>query len=289
MPRSSLLAEDDDFDLAGGGGSGPRQPRLPPLLPVRGVETGSVFHEGVWPPPSERSRLEDPIRAGSNVDLNSIVDDVMGTPVNNDHSRWSSTDTAGSSVPLLPASAMAAAATGKRKGNRPSFGGGPSETSPLNPGGHDRQRSIDSNGTFGSPSSPDYSALPPGAAAPILRGTSVSTTGSPRTERRAPSGFGSLMVVNASPSEEDENAMPLVDLTPGTEEPLREIPPLYHMIRRDTEQSLTSKPSSYSQVSNGEDEPAAEGSTAAGGGGADTNAEQRDGNDETTPTFGQAL
>lgn len=49
----------------------------PQLLRSRASQTGSIFHEGVWPPPGRP--LEDPIRAGSRVDLGSIVDNVMGT------------------------------------------------------------------------------------------------------------------------------------------------------------------------------------------------------------------
>jgi len=54
----------------------------PQLLRARGSETGSIFHEGVWPPPGEESRLVDPLtNASSHVDLSRIVDDIMG---NND-------------------------------------------------------------------------------------------------------------------------------------------------------------------------------------------------------------
>ena len=56
-------------------------PSPPILLRARGSETGSIFHEDVWPPPAETSRLVDPIvQASSQVDLSSIVDDVMGPP-----------------------------------------------------------------------------------------------------------------------------------------------------------------------------------------------------------------
>ncbi|THH04993.1 hypothetical protein EW145_g5115, partial [Phellinidium pouzarii] len=50
-------------------------PRL--LRPVTS-KTGSYFQEAVWPPPAEGSLLRDPLMAASNVDLKSIVDDVMG-------------------------------------------------------------------------------------------------------------------------------------------------------------------------------------------------------------------
>jgi hypothetical protein len=53
----------------------------PRVMRARGSETGSVFAENVWPPPSERSRLVDPLLAASSqVSLHDIVDDVMGHP-----------------------------------------------------------------------------------------------------------------------------------------------------------------------------------------------------------------
>jgi len=49
------------------------------LMRVRGSETGSMFHEGVWPPPGEGATLVDPkLRSLSQVDLTGIVDSVMG-------------------------------------------------------------------------------------------------------------------------------------------------------------------------------------------------------------------
>jgi hypothetical protein len=51
----------------------------PRLLRPRASETGSIFHEGgIWPPPSDGSKLVDPILAGSNINLSNIVNDVMG-------------------------------------------------------------------------------------------------------------------------------------------------------------------------------------------------------------------
>ena len=71
QPRSLLLAGEDDFDRG--------DPEFTPmLLRPRGNDTGSVFSEGVWPPPSERSRLTDPLLAASAVTFDNIVDDVMG-------------------------------------------------------------------------------------------------------------------------------------------------------------------------------------------------------------------
>jgi hypothetical protein len=64
-------------------------PRVPPteatqymsqhLMHARGSETGSMFHEGVWPPLEEGAILVDPIlRSSSQVDLTGTVDSVMG-------------------------------------------------------------------------------------------------------------------------------------------------------------------------------------------------------------------
>jgi hypothetical protein len=50
------------------------------LMRARGSETGSMFHEGVWPPPGDGAQLVDPIlRSSSEVDLAGIVDSVMGS------------------------------------------------------------------------------------------------------------------------------------------------------------------------------------------------------------------
>ncbi|KAF9788313.1 hypothetical protein BJ322DRAFT_1106319 [Thelephora terrestris] len=58
-------------------GSSDQSPRL---LRPRASDTGSIFHEGgVWPPPSDSSRLVDPILASSNINLSNIIDDVMGS------------------------------------------------------------------------------------------------------------------------------------------------------------------------------------------------------------------
>jgi len=203
----------------------------------------------------------------------------MGASTDNIHGRWSSSDTAASSAPLLSAgpvapSAYAAVVSGKRKGYR----GTASETSPLNPSAHNRQQSQDSSGDYSSPS--DYSGLPPGAAPPIIRGKSISTTGSPRRVP-GPSGIGNLIVVNASPGEEEANSMPLVDLTPGEENP-KEIPPLYHTIRRDTEGTIRTIPSEYSQLSLAGDPAGGTSATPAS-----ANHEQDD-NEEVSP-IGRAL
>lgn len=55
----------------------------PRLLRPRASDTGSIFHEeGIWPPPSDSSRLVDPILAGSHINLSNIVHEVMGSQQN---------------------------------------------------------------------------------------------------------------------------------------------------------------------------------------------------------------
>ncbi|KAH7908563.1 hypothetical protein BJ138DRAFT_1103407 [Hygrophoropsis aurantiaca] len=52
----------------------------PPMIHrARGSESGSVFREDVWPPPTEGRRAADPLLAAAgSIDLSRIVDDVMG-------------------------------------------------------------------------------------------------------------------------------------------------------------------------------------------------------------------
>jgi hypothetical protein len=53
----------------------------PRLLRARASESGSIFHESVWPPPSASSQLMDPLTYPSqSVDLARVVTDVMGPP-----------------------------------------------------------------------------------------------------------------------------------------------------------------------------------------------------------------
>lgn len=79
---------------------------VPRLLRSRGSETGSVFHEDVWPPPGEHSRLVDPLAAASAIDLQSVVSDVMGPAAgahSRGHTRGTSASSVGSQSGLLPA------------------------------------------------------------------------------------------------------------------------------------------------------------------------------------------
>jgi len=51
----------------------------PRLLRARASESGSIFQESVWPPPSAASQLIDPLTSPSQgVDLGRIVSDIMG-------------------------------------------------------------------------------------------------------------------------------------------------------------------------------------------------------------------
>ena len=53
----------------------------PRLLRARASESGSIFHESVWPPPAASSQLMDPLTYPSqSVDLARVVTDVMGPP-----------------------------------------------------------------------------------------------------------------------------------------------------------------------------------------------------------------
>jgi len=66
-PRKVRLEDEDDMDLFDPGIAFLGRPAAP---------SGSIFQERVWPPPS--NRLEDRLRTASDVDLSSVVDDVMG-------------------------------------------------------------------------------------------------------------------------------------------------------------------------------------------------------------------
>jgi hypothetical protein len=53
----------------------------PRLLRARASESGSIFHESVWPPPAASSQLMDPLTYPSqSVDLARVVTDIMGPP-----------------------------------------------------------------------------------------------------------------------------------------------------------------------------------------------------------------
>lgn len=97
-PRTMLLSGEDLYDDVGYTSSvGSPTPQItrfpdspanhgrspsidsgPRLMRPRAEDSGSIFHEGVWPPPGERSKLVDPILAASEINLSTIVDDIMG-------------------------------------------------------------------------------------------------------------------------------------------------------------------------------------------------------------------
>lgn len=60
--------------------------RTPPpgvMLNARGSQTGSIFQEAVWPPPTSEKLVDPMVLGSSKVDLGSIVDDVMGPSTDN--------------------------------------------------------------------------------------------------------------------------------------------------------------------------------------------------------------
>ncbi|GJJ07489.1 hypothetical protein Clacol_001691 [Clathrus columnatus] len=270
-PRSPPLHE-QDFDLEGPS----QQPTLPSLLPARGSESGSIFREEVWPPPSSGSRLQDPLLAASRIDLNYIVDAVMGPS----HPRWSSADTA-SSEPLLgrdtpdghsirpSTSGSNQMGVGPQNPTGTHTGVGPSQH-PVMDTGSSQQPVMGSGSSAGQagvhPAAVDHSAdglhlqqspttfsqLPPGAAPPFTpllnrqvnrqrRHDSIQSSGSPPPTDRRTSAFGPLMVINSSPDGDQD--MPLVDLSPnrregGSNNIPSDHPPLYHTLPNLTTEPL---------------------------------------------------
>ena len=80
LPPSLRRTESPVNDLPRSNSTDHQSPRL---LRPRASDTGSIFHEdGIWPPPSDGSRLVDPILAGSHINLSGIIDDVMGNSIN---------------------------------------------------------------------------------------------------------------------------------------------------------------------------------------------------------------
>ena len=208
LPRSALLADEDAIDLAAARPLTTRKmSAAPKLLRPRGIGTGSIFHEGVWPPPGVPSRLEDPLLAGGTVNLSTIVDDVMGRH-DVEHGRSISTYTTQSDVPLLgdmsPERGGDAPATPQRVPARPadmlrshfSMTSDPSEITPLNLSErHERQFSNDPP----PPGPPTASSARPEMARGQSTRSAVSTTGSLSYD--FPSRLGSLVVVNNSSPE----------------------------------------------------------------------------------------
>ncbi|KDQ51200.1 hypothetical protein JAAARDRAFT_534780 [Jaapia argillacea MUCL 33604] len=90
--RSQLLAGEDMDDeppmrYTDYAGSGKSNDSSPSLMRHR-ADTGSIFHEGVWPPPGAPSRFVDPLLSGSSrVELTGIVDGVMGPSADGSPSR----------------------------------------------------------------------------------------------------------------------------------------------------------------------------------------------------------
>jgi hypothetical protein len=79
---SSSQSHDHSHSHSLSGSSRTQSPPLSPpprLLRPRASESGSIFQENIWPPPSAASQLMDPLtQASQSVDLGRIIDDVMG-------------------------------------------------------------------------------------------------------------------------------------------------------------------------------------------------------------------
>lgn len=78
----------------------PYSQSLSPILHTRCSETGSIFRENVWPPPSEE--MVDPVlHRSSQVDLSRVVQDVMGPHSHHQHTRSGTDNSIDSSTPLM--------------------------------------------------------------------------------------------------------------------------------------------------------------------------------------------
>lgn len=116
----------------------------PRLMRARASQTGSMFEElGVWPPPGEGSRLSDPLMASSNVDLTSIVENVMG------RGEGSQPHGSGTSTPVRPSRLRGGAESETLLAHMDSDSRSPTEAS-------HRARSRESTLSVGSPYSPGF-------------------------------------------------------------------------------------------------------------------------------------
>lgn len=86
FPYAYAYSHESDIPHGRPGSPVPSSP--PRLFRPRASESGSIFQESVWPPPSAASQLTDPLTSPSHaVDLGSIVDEVMGTAGGRGHPR----------------------------------------------------------------------------------------------------------------------------------------------------------------------------------------------------------
>jgi len=110
--------------------SASQQSPTPSLFRAQASNSGSMFHESVWPPPSPSSRFVDPfMKSSSEVDLGHIVDDVMGGhsnaptayhPLISGHNASASDISATSIDPLLPHPGSSGLPPGAAAPKRPS-------------------------------------------------------------------------------------------------------------------------------------------------------------------------
>ncbi|KAI9443570.1 hypothetical protein H4582DRAFT_1207568 [Lactarius indigo] len=82
FPYAYAYSHESDIPHAHAPRTASPAPSSPPrLFRPRASESGSIFQESVWPPPSAASQLTDPLTSPSHaVDLGTIVDEVMGRP-----------------------------------------------------------------------------------------------------------------------------------------------------------------------------------------------------------------
>jgi hypothetical protein len=83
--RNVRSSQSPDYSHSHSHSAGSSRTQSPPLSPPprllrpRASESGSIFQENIWPPPSAASQLMDPLtHAAQSVDLGRIIDDVMG-------------------------------------------------------------------------------------------------------------------------------------------------------------------------------------------------------------------
>jgi len=269
-PRRSRLEEEDDFDLAAPANLDMTflddQPRL---LRARATESGSIFHEGVWPPPGHS--LVDPIMAASEVDLSSIVDSVMGNDSpdrrhqmdglgSGEHIRGGFNQSSGSGSGSDGSGGYAYHAVHARDMSQASVASQTplvnralitnSPTSPRSVTFVDSPRATKAREASAGRSRLSIATVPT-ENTPLTEDIAAGDIGTGNRERPSRASTASLY---STVSLHPQTGLPpgaapaappplLVDVDPGPEyhgqaaETMREIPPLYHMIRRDTSSS----------------------------------------------------
>lgn len=263
-PRYLLEAEADDYQdesfvppmsqwdslsLTNGSGSVVSAPRL---LRARGSNTGSLFHENVWPPPNEVMR--DPLLTAD--DLGSSISLVTGIPIDTSQDSQPSSNppsrpTSGH-VPTAISTGETVGAVGRQK--RSSAYGSVRSMDTVDFYNYNRSHSraesieplLDSASPAGRTISPPPISLrttagsPPLSFRPGRTNMRVSYTVPIVSHRTVGSGYSAssmspgndIVTPASSSSENSEMLRDVLDAGLRTEEP-QEVPPLYHTIRRD--------------------------------------------------------